>query len=262
MTSDRRAGPSNRRSYVTTPDMLLLNNAFDPITRSIAFFNAPLRAVADELLAWRREHSDATRHDYGYGLLSEMLRTLEPLRFGGGARELLVSTANKDWVAYFEGSMTGADSSPVGHLAQRLECRALRVESTVPAPPGDNRHRNGATQFLLIADHRTEWLNHERAVGVGQDGAHWRFGQAGAVQDFETPEAYDRRGVRERFTHAMLVDYCAALGLHPFDVLFYRPPAVLITNNRSAPATNEFTLAQARQHFGLEPEPAPDRERR
>ena len=56
--------------------------------------------------------------------------------------------------------------------------------------------------------------------------------------------------------------YCAALGLHPFDVLFYRPPAVLITNNRSAPATHEFTLAQARRHLGLDPEPAQDRESR
>ncbi|WP_205649263.1 hypothetical protein, partial [Schaalia canis] len=39
--------------------------------------------------------------------------------------------------------------------------------------------------------------------------------------DFEDRGAYESRRVVDRFTPAMLVEYCAALGLRPFDEDFY-----------------------------------------
>ena len=242
-------------NYVTTPDMLLFNNEFDPITRSIAFLETSLSDASSSLLEWHEQLAggqNVERFDFERGSLRELLPALAPIAPGLLSRELLVTTQNERWVAYFAGGMAGADPSPVGNLASRLRCRAVHVESTLPAPPDSLRFPSGSTQFLLLADHKTDWLNHERAVAVGQDGDRWRFGQEGQLQDFETPEAYERRRVRERFTHSMLVDYCAALGLRPFDESFYKVPAVLIRDSQVKSPTNLMSLQEARRYLELD----------
>lgn len=238
-----------------SPSPRLLNDEFDPITYSIAFLNASLGAVANELQNWRTQPFgiDAVTCSEMDRQLPNMLHQLEPIVHGATGRELLVATANPEWTAYFTGRFSGADQGVVSNLARLLKSRAVVASSILPGSPEDVRRPNGGVMFLLMADHQTDWLNYERSVGIGQDGKRWRFEQSGTPLPFETPDAYDRRVVRERFTHEMLVSYCSAMGLRPFDSGFYKGPSVLINSRESHEPLMEMSLADARRHLHLEP---------
>lgn len=233
----------------------LLDDAFDPITYSIAFFNASLNAVADEISTWRAElyGTDAVvRTELDDIDLPDMLHELEPIVRGATGRELLVATANAGWTAYFAGRFAGVDEGPVSNIARRMECRAVMAHSVLPSDPEDLRRPNGGVSFLLVADHKTDWLNYERSVGVGQDGKRWRFEQSGTPQNFETPDAYGRRVVRERFTHEMLVGYCSAMGLYPYDPAFYSKSGVLIESREPHEPLLQMSLSEARRYLNID----------
>jgi hypothetical protein len=75
---------------------------------------------------------------------------------------------------------------------------------------------------------------------------------SGTPQPFEDLAAYQRRRVRDRFTPDMLVAYCSALGIRPFDEAFYRTAGQLVENLRITGNIRTETLQQARLSHGLE----------
>ena len=79
----------------------------------------------------------------------------------------------------------------------------------------------------------------------------WYFEVRGEVQPYENLEAYTNRRRTQRLTDDMLLDYTAAVGLHPWDENFYTTPSYLITNTE--PPLLSYTLEQARTELGIPP---------
>lgn len=235
----------------------LLSDRLAPVTSSIGYLNVPLDTAAAGLLAWRRDlyrHADARPIQ---GPLPDLVQHLEPLTGGSRARELLVATRSPEWTAYLDCLLTGTDADTVvSQLCLNLGCKGVSV-AAVPHTLGtglEPQGRYGAVQMTLYGPLRTSWLNQVRSISVAHDGSRWRFDADGTEQDFETPSLYTRRKIRERFTSDMLAEYCAALGIEPFDEEFYGPSAVLLTSDVPiAPGGKVLRLPEAQAWFGIRP---------
>ena len=166
-----------------------------------------------------------TRLDTG---LHDAIPHLQPLTTRVRPRELLATTANPDWVAYVDCPARGSDpDGPMYVLSQRLGGRGLSA-TLIPDAPRDGSGGRWGGRIMWLHDNRPG--RESRSIAVIQDGSHWEFDAHGPMQDFEEPEAYSARRVRDRFTPDMLLRYCAALGLRPWDDDFYPGPCVLLTS--------------------------------
>jgi hypothetical protein len=235
--------------------MTLSGDKFAPITSSIGFLRVPLDEAAEALFRWRMDlHGDVRRSDLEGGLVSGISR-LEPLTGGVRPRELLVATSNAEWTAVFDCGVDGGDQvTTVGHLSRTIPCQGVVVTSIPHTASKDGRSgRYGALQFEMFGPVRTEFLNYVRTISLIHDGARWRFDANGTVQDFEDLDAYQRRRVRDRFTLANLIDYCAALGVAPFDQDFYPGPSVLLETPATPPREAKvLSLSEARAWLGID----------
>lgn len=230
---------------------------FAPITSSIGFLRAPLDVVGDALERWRREIHGSADHVPLSGGLREGVGRLEPLTGGGVMpRELLISTSNPEWTALLDCGLQGGDHSlTISYLAEVLTVAGVVVVS-IPDAPGDGATppRYGARQLEMFSPVRTDFMNYVRTISVVNDWGRWRFDANGLIQDFEDVSAYSRRKVADRFTGQMLIDYCADLGLHPFDEGFFCGPSRLVTNS-SHPLAGSMvlTLRQVQERYGIHP---------
>ena len=184
------------------------------------------------------------------------LLRLEPL-ITPPRRELLVKTKSS-WTAYFDNGTNGGDpTGPIGYLAQRLKCRGLAVRCvphTLRDESSDAKGTYGSMQFGLFAPEPREWLNYERAITAANDGGKWVFITTGTIQPYETPERYNAKRIRDRFTDEMLEDYCRALGIELFDPDFYGPEGLLVEVLDPLPPRHvPLSLAEARLRIGLAP---------
>lgn len=139
-------------------------------------------------------------------------------------------------------------------MCEMLKCRGVAVSCVPHRSPEGGRGIYGGVQFQLFADHKTHFLNHERAVGVVHDGhRNWEFDAIGPVQDFEETTQYDARRVVDRFTPEMLGRYCAALGMDLFNPDFYGPNAIMVKNKSPLrPDSPCLSRQEARKRLGVE----------
>jgi hypothetical protein len=233
----------------------LMSDRYAPITSAIGLLQKPFDDAVHGLEAWRRRLHPRVRVTQQDGPLPALLRRLEPLTTAVSPRELLVDT-DSDWVAYFDCGHHGSDPfSTVGYLAEALKCQSLAI-ATVPHTMGtglETPGRYGAVQFELFGPERTDFLNTVRAVSAAFD-TEWRFDANGTVQDFEQVDRYAARRIRDRFTSRMLADYCAALGVRPFEEAFYRDRGALVESTfRMPPDVESMTLEQAQKLLGIVP---------
>lgn len=233
----------------------LLENKFAPLTFAWGFLESSLPTVGESFIGWRRSHLSKIKVTSIKEPLASVLLKLQPL-ITPPRKELLVETRS-GWTAYFDNGINGGD--PTGamiYLSQYLKCRGLAV-TCVPhtLKEGiDAKGTYGAVIFELFAPEAREWLNYERAIGAANDGGKWVFINEGAVLPFETPERYEARRIKDRFTDDMLEDYCRALGVELFDPDFYGPQGLLVEIHDSWPSGRRpLTLAEARHRIGLEP---------
>lgn len=238
--------------------LTLLSERFAPLTSIVGFLRLPLAVAAESLASWRASLAPeriAVRPVVG--TLEQLLTSLEPLTIPEVPRELLVPTTNPGWTAYFDCGADGSDAiGPIGHLTRTCRCQGL-VVTTVPHTMGttvETPGRYGAVQFQLFGPDDTDFLNYVRVVSVAHDGSRWRFDASGAVQPFENVSAYSARRIKDRFTSAMLAEYCTALSLAPFDPTFYGPGGVLVEDTTPLPAdVVVVSLAEAQQRLGIKP---------
>ena len=210
----------------------LLSERFAPITSSIGFLDLPLDEAAKGLERWRRSLYPKTRVERSPDGFPQVLRRLEPLTGGSVPRELLVTAGQ--WTAYFDCSLRGTDAAPpISYLARQLRCRGVAITSQphTEGMPGIRDGRYGAVQFQLFGPAQTDWLNYVRTLSVTYDGSRWEFDASGIPQEFEEPDAYRSRRVRDRFTSEMLERYCKALGIDAFDPAFYGPDSFFLESD-------------------------------
>jgi hypothetical protein len=201
---------------------------------------------------WRSQiHGRVERVRLPRGLVDNIGR-LEPLTVGAHPRELVVATRNPEWTALFDNGANGGDpATTFGYLAEKILCQGLVVDS-IPSATTTGPRRYGAILFAMFGPVRTHFLSYVRTVSVTQDGTRWRFDQGGTVQDFEDLEADRRRRVIDRFMLSMLIDYAAALGVHPFDPDFYVGPSVLVMSPLPTDVNlRSVSIAEAQRMHGI-----------
>lgn len=234
----------------------LLSEEFAPTTSRIGFLNSGLNEATAELTTWRRELRGVAKEWPLVGPLSELVPRLEPLTGGVRPRELLIATRAPGWTAYLDCGVQGTDAEPVvSVLSQRLGCKGL-VVVTVPhtLDGSESPGRYGAVQFTLVGPKGDPPLRYVRVLSAAHDGHRWVFHAIGQEQEFETPDVYRARKVRDRFTSETLAAYCAAMGLHPFVPEFYGSQAVLVETDVTPPPEGKvLTLRQAQEWQGIKP---------
>jgi hypothetical protein len=235
---------------------LLLNHELAPLTFSWGFLKLDLQTAGDFLASWRKTHLHTLETAQVAGSLREMLGQLQPLTVPR-RKELIVETGS-EWTAYFDNGAKGADPvSTMGHMTRTLKCWGLTVSCvphTLTKKDRNAKGTYGAVQFELLAPEAGEFLNYERTLGAVNDGGRWVFDAVGTVQPYEKPEHYSALKVRDRFTDAMLEEYCLALGIRLFDPEFYGPAGLLLTTHDPLPAIcPRWTLQEAQDYFGIRP---------
>ncbi|GEO95832.1 hypothetical protein [Kocuria turfanensis] len=162
------------------------------------------------------------------GGLRELLPRLEPLTGPITMRRLWVQTRNPEWSMYFAGSTRGTEYHAQGALhgyCHHLQVHGLQISSSPHTLRRDGTGRPGNMVFEIHdpAGDGTRVI----AAQVG-DGDRWVFTNIGRVRPFERTEAYGARRIRDRLSGEMIADYCAALGLFPFEEDFYGPRGLLL----------------------------------
>lgn len=245
-----------------TEQAVLLEDHYAPITSTIGFLNIGFERIVDAVLASRGEQFGQVDATQLQGPLGHRLLHLQPLTITQ-RREMWIECADPQWIAVFTSGVNGSD--PVGrisHYAKQLNARGLIAVSKPTATSGQGLGRWVSRQFQMFGPRlELDSPRYVRTVSVTQDGSKWRFDQSGTVQDFEDPSAYRRRRIAERLTPQMLIDYCAALGVHPFEEGFYSGDTALIVSpdpDPLPPSHMELSLAEARTRLGLTPADPPD----
>ncbi|PPI29126.1 hypothetical protein E2R33_03040 [Rathayibacter toxicus] len=233
-------------------DATVFDNQFAPVTSVIGFVNAPIEhAVA----AYKKWLSSSPDHEYVFdwieGGLWEAVWSLEPVEFGTNSKRLFVQTASSDWTAFFDnGAWGGYPLSTVSAVGQRLGVRSLYVSSE-PAPPSESIGSRILVVFEPDPAPGARGARCVRGIELIKDGR-WSLDLSGDPLPFEDLEAYKNRRVAERFTPDMLNDYCASLGLRPFDDDFYPGPSFLSRRIIDWPALGKpETFAEAQLRLGI-----------
>jgi hypothetical protein len=175
-----------------------------PTTETVGLFET----TPGELGRWLVDELDAG-WEAGPAPTDDLATLVEPLRpVGRISRYLLVPLDG--WTAVLNDARLGTDLGMIPSLAARkLGRRAIRA---VAAAGGDGRY---PATILEVYDPEADDnpLRSRRTLFAANDGGTWRFGESGERFDFEEPEAYGLRRIRDRFTPPMLDRYLAALGL-------------------------------------------------
>jgi hypothetical protein len=231
----------------------LLDNRLAPLTFCMGFLEVLLQPLAEACYTWKKRLRPTFEMVPIAEPLSNALRRLEPLTMPP-RRQLLVATASA-WTAYFDNCVQGGDpDSFVGYLSKVLKCRGVMIACiphTLARRGGQWTGSFGAVEF---STHSAEsYPLAERYVAVRADDDGWGFTASGPVLPFEQTEQYQADKVVERFTPAMLARYCAALGIHPFDLDYYQPQGVLFQILDPLPeGHSSYSLEEARRLHALE----------
>ena len=230
----------------------IFENRLAPITFSIGFLKYSLPDLALAYEQWFKRIGQSLSRSSVEGDLEAMLLQLPPLTTPP-KRVLFIETNSPEWTAYFDNGTQGGDpAGPVGHLALTLRTQGVIITAIPDTIRGKEPGTYGATKFSMYGPEKTSWLNIERAVGFYNDGGPWKFILQGTQQDFEEPEHYTARRIRDRLPLDLLEKYCAAIGLHPFESAFYGNRGVMFRKNAPLPIGHpNLTLEEARKLLGL-----------
>ena len=147
--------------------------------------------------------------------------------------------------------------STVSLLSARIRCRGVRavsVPNTIRKTPSGELGRFGATMFEVYGRDSVSHslLNIRRSVCAANDGGRWVFDANGVAFEFEQPERYKARRIRDRFTPELLEEYLAHLGIRVFEPDFYESPQPAILVSEEGPSGSgfvEYSLDEARLGF-------------
>ncbi|MCY2950355.1 MAG: hypothetical protein NTU53_00010 [Planctomycetota bacterium] len=221
----------------------------------MGFLEAPLPAIEQTLVHWRRGLGEHFRISRVAEPMPDVLHRLEPL--GAPRRELWVSTGSS-WVLFMDSYSDGTMSADcrMAYLSGTMHCRGLSISCIQHTLQGKGKSATGAygaVRFYLYGPRPRpgEILNNERSISAMHDaGTGWRFDALGEVQPFEEVEQYKAKRVQERFTPEMLLRYCAALGIRLYEPSFYRPEGFVFEDLDCADGNLSLAEARAKLRIG------------
>lgn len=225
---------------------LLLGGSLAPAGLWVSYLHAPLGAVVDALTAWRAGLSQ--RISRSSVALPELADALEPFE-APWTREVLLDCG--EWTAYLNNGIDGGDPSS----ASMQLCRTLGVRMLTAGHSPLRASGHGGTHLWVLGPDGAPPLMYRRTIDVHANDGRWRFETSGQQMDFEAPERYTARRVRERFDRPMLVAYLAANGIRADDPSFHRP-GQLIVQRVDRPGRPESAV-RVRARFGWPEQPPP-----
>lgn len=239
----------------------LLGGAFAPLTDVLLFVEAPVERVVDAFALWQVELGNRSAARVVSGSLGQGLEMLAPLKISV-ERMLFVGTRGGEWTAVFAGSARGNDpTNPVKYQASVLGVRALALtyrrdvpeSSAYPSKELSSPEQLGARIFTASWPGAAGQQVSRSIYLARQSGKRWRFDLSGTPLEFERPEVYKSRLMKERFTPELLVEYAKAWGVDPFGEDFYTGPMFLVeVHNPRLPAGEQrFSLREAQARLGI-----------
>jgi len=206
---------------VTAPATSLLDLEHKPKTQTFGLIARDLQQVQTAFRRWARIGGEVEFRPVE-GTLSEMLAQLGP---SGGPLTARLFVEADQWTAIFDNSSGGGDPSGVlGNLALRDAFRGVLVAHQPEDPP------DGAWgHYAFHIYDRAGELGFLRTLSAIKDEGGWEWDEFGEQQPFEQPEFYQRRRIRDRLPLELLIEYCAAMGAHPFDVSWYGSRGLIVT---------------------------------
>ena len=224
-----------------------------PLTRALTFIEGGVDEVVDAWMGWRGR---GTLIRTGYpmrarpirGDLEQQLQQLLPFVSPMSRKTLFTPTADPipaaavpggPWVCILNDNwVAGGAKDSAGGLAPR-GFRAITVESSPSSLDVEKNigfyglHRLG----VYWHDPTKKFEIGGRSIGVAQfeNIRTWNFVDHGEPLPFEDAHHYTAKKVQDRFTQEMLIQYCAALGLRPFDADFYAPDRVGVLIEDTSP---------------------------
>jgi hypothetical protein len=238
----------------------LFENRLFPMTRELAFLEAPSQAVVDLFAAWHRRLDDwrgvePVVHSVAGDLESALLH-LPPLTTVERRRSLFVPTASP-WTAYFDNGHRGPDPvPPVSYLAKALETRWIRVVADVR--PSGSAGKPPRVRELIFEYHGPGARfgpdpTDKRILDLTTGGRGRRtFRQIGHPLPFERVERYEALRPADRFDLDLMREYLLALDLRPFDEAFYMPDGTAQLVEKVGPRYPhdlDWSLEEARQFW-------------
>lgn len=197
-----------------------LEQDYRRIWRTVGFIEADISKVAADYERWMEKVFSpvdiALTKTEILGSIDAVLLHVAPVRRGPTSRSVFVPCRN-GWTALFENGRSGADPSPIRVLSKHLECRSMRVTSTLNDPVTS---QFGAVLWSVFSDGESV-----RSIAAANDGGRWVFEQFGVAFDFENLDAYRARIKSKRFTSAMMEAYLNHFGISLHDKSFYTDPA-------------------------------------
>lgn len=226
-------------SYNPSTPWFAASTPYFPTTSEIGFLEGELDTIVDHFVQWMSELGQCPMRRSIAGGFDAGLSSLPPLTTATLRRWVFFKVGG--WVAFFDNGARGTDAGPVTrYLTRRIGCRGIRV---VSVPSGFNAYL--ATIMELYGTAQTD----SRTISAANDGGRWRFDVSGTPQDFEDESAYQRRSVKDRFTHAMLEEYLAKLGVAAFDPSAYHSPILVERSDLESASVQHLTYEQARARY-------------
>lgn len=253
MTQVRARAGSRMARAAEEEARLLFGGRWMPLTRALTFIEGTLDEVVEAWMGWR---GTAVLNRTGYpmrvrpirGDLEQQLRQLLPFVGPMSRKTLFTPTADPipdaavpggPWVCVLNDNwVAGGAKDAAGGLTPR-GLRAITVESS---PSSLDVEKN--TGFYGLHRLGVHWHDPTekfgtggRSIGIAQfeNIRTWNFVDHGEPLPFEDTRHYTAKKVQDCFTQQLLIRYCAALGLRPFDADFYAPDRVGVLIEDTSP---------------------------
>ncbi|MCC2333841.1 hypothetical protein [Cellulomonas wangsupingiae] len=236
-------------------DELLLGGRWLPLTKSILFVEQEAEEFVKTYMAWRgavitRNTGCAPVVSRIGGTLEDVLAAMLPLVTAVPSKCLVMPTAN-GWSAVVENDWMGTE---VQLTPWALAANGLRTVAVSEAPHTYSARTNlgwwgerKVSTFVPSVEHPDEpdgWT-----VGVRTtDGGRWEVAEPATPPPFPDPTDRTARRIRDRFTHAHLVEVAEWFGLRPTEADFYLPGGEAFLIERTEPrdpSWKDLTLDQA-----------------
>ncbi|VEI13428.1 hypothetical protein [Trueperella bialowiezensis] len=243
---------TKKHGLVITPETTLFGNRFYPVTEGIGFIAAGVNELADSFETWRRTWDGGGEEGrFFHGDFEQLLASMEPL---DRSQTAFVQTANPQWTAVFSNDSTAGQGSDGSVAAKRLRCDYVQASIGFAS-------ENPATGFGAKAG----WLFYytmpsfpygvNMYVQVSDQGNHrvkWQFDHSAAFMPFEDLASYEKRRIVDRFSPQMVIDYCRAVGIDPYNEEFYSGPIFVVENSAAKKNVEPQSLsyAQAQDRVG------------
>lgn len=190
---------------------MFLGGRLLPIGCTVAFIDQDIARVREAVIDAR---PDVQMQMVEPRPVPDCLAILDPMEAPWTA-EVLIDCGR--WTTYLNNDIDGGDITAIAPaVARALKATCVSAEHVPPYGPG-----HASTQLWIAAPDGEPPLMYRRTISAHCQDGRWSWYESGVPEEFERPERYRARRVRDRLDRELLVEYLASLGIAVDDPAFY-----------------------------------------